>query len=113
MSSAAPPGDDPVGWEVAAAAAQVQPEPPLTGASDHSAALLDACCGPAASARGTRSPFSFIWVARASMSPRSCPVMAIVSWASARGDFLQRQAVLADLDEMVQQLGLLAADAVI
>jgi hypothetical protein len=47
------------------------------------------------------------------MSPRSCPVMAIVSWASARGDFLQRQAVLADLDEMVQQLGLLAADAVI
>jgi hypothetical protein len=31
--------DDLAGWEVAAAAAQVQPEPPLTGASDHSAAL--------------------------------------------------------------------------
>jgi hypothetical protein len=29
------------------------------------------------------------------------------------GDFLQRQAVLADLDEMVKQPGLLAADAVI
>ncbi len=37
--------DDPAGWEVAATAAQVQPEPPLTGAGDHSAALLAACVG--------------------------------------------------------------------
>ena len=31
--------DDPAGWEVAAATAQVQPEPPLTGASDHTERL--------------------------------------------------------------------------
>jgi hypothetical protein len=31
--------DDLTGWEVAAAEAQVQPDPLLTGASDHSAAL--------------------------------------------------------------------------
>jgi hypothetical protein len=31
--------DDLTGWEVTAAEAQVQPEPPLTRASDHSAAL--------------------------------------------------------------------------
>jgi hypothetical protein len=53
--------DDPAGWEVAAAAAQVQPELPLTGGSDHLAALLAACLGQAVSARGTMS----------------CPVMAV------------------------------------
>jgi hypothetical protein len=33
--------DDLTGWEVAAAAAQVQPEPPLTGAGDHTRAGHD------------------------------------------------------------------------
>jgi hypothetical protein len=35
--------DDPAGWEVAAAAAHVQPEPSLTGVGDYSTALLAAC----------------------------------------------------------------------
>ncbi len=74
--------DDLKGWEVTAAAAEVQPEPPLTGASRHIERRSGPrVCGQAASARGTRSPCSFIRVARASMSPRSVPVMAIASWA--------------------------------
>ena len=44
--------DDLAGWEVAAAAAQVQPEPPLPGASDHSATLPTARLR--ASRRGVR-----------------------------------------------------------
>jgi hypothetical protein len=75
--------DDTAGWEVAAAADHVQPDPPLTGASDHIERYSwPPICGQAARARGTRSPSSFIRAARASMSPRSCPVIAIVSWGS-------------------------------
>jgi len=75
--------DDLTGWEVTAAAADVQPEPPLTCASRHSKRRpRTRVCGQAASARGTRSPCSFIRAARASMSQRSCPVIAIASCAS-------------------------------
>ena len=64
--------DDLAGWEVAAAAAEVQPEPPLTSASGYGQRRSrPAACGQAASARGTRSPSRFIRAARASMSPRS------------------------------------------
>ena len=71
--------DDLTGWEVAAAAAQVQPEPSLTGASSHTQrTLLARLPGASCQSAGTRSPSSFIRAARASMSPRSCPAMAIV-----------------------------------
>ena len=74
--------DDLTGWEVAAAA-EVQPEPPLTSTSGHTERRWwPSACGHAARARGTRAPSRFIRAARASMSSRSCPVMAIVSWAS-------------------------------
>ena len=74
--------DDTAGWEVTAAAAEVRPEPPLTCVSRHIERRSGPPgCGQAASARGTRSPCSFIRVARSSMSPRSCPVIAIASWA--------------------------------
>jgi hypothetical protein len=54
--------DDLAGWEVTAAAAQVQPEPPLTGASGHaSAPLRPPIAGQAARARGMRSPSRFIF----------------------------------------------------
>jgi hypothetical protein len=49
--------DDLAGWEVAAATAEVQPEPPLTSASGYGPRRSrPAVCGQAASARGTRSP---------------------------------------------------------
>src|SRR6266699_4293075 len=70
------------GWEVAAAA-EVQPEPSLTSAGGHAERRSwPSVSGQTASARGTRPPSRFIRSARASMSPRSCPVMAIASWAS-------------------------------
>ena len=47
------------------------------------------------------------------MSPRSWSGDRDRVLGEGSGDLLQRQAVLADLDEVVQQLGLLAADAVI
>ena len=72
--------DDLTGWEVAAAEAQIQPEPLLTGASDHrQRRSRSPISGQAARARGTRSPSSFIRAARAGLSPRSCRVIAIVS----------------------------------
>jgi len=74
--------DDLTGWESAGAAAQIQPEPPLTCASDHTDRRSGLpVSGHAARARGTRSPSRFIRAARASMAPRSCPVMAVASWA--------------------------------
>ena len=74
--------DDLTGWELAAAA-EVQPEPPLTSTGGHTERRWwPSACGHAARARGTRPPSRFIRAARASMSSRSCPVMAIVSWAS-------------------------------
>src|SRR5207244_5300507 len=74
--------DDPAGWEVTAAAAEVQPEPPLTRASGRGQRCSrPAVCGHAARARGTKPPSRFIPAARASMSPRSWPVMAIASCA--------------------------------
>ena len=73
-------GDDLTGWESAGAVAQIQPEPPLTCASDHTDRRSGLpVCGHAARARGTRPPSSFIRAARASMAARSCPVMAIAS----------------------------------
>ena len=75
--------DDLAGWEVTATTAQVLPEPPLTRAGSHpERRSWPPASGHAARARGTRSPSRFIRAARASMSPRSCPVMAIASWAS-------------------------------
>jgi hypothetical protein len=72
--------DDLTGWEVTAARAEVQPEPPLTCASGHTERRSRLpVSGHAASARGTRPPSRFIRAARASMPPRSCPVMAIAS----------------------------------
>ena len=63
-------GDDLTGWEVAAAAAEVQPEPPLTSAGGHTERRWwPSACGHAASARGTRPPSRFIRAAIASMSP--------------------------------------------
>jgi hypothetical protein len=47
------------------------------------------------------------------MSPRSCPGDRDRVLGERAGDFLQRQAALADLDEVVKQPGLLPADAVI
>ena len=71
--------DDLTGWELAAAA-EVQPEPPLTSAGGHTERRWwPSACGHAASARRTRPPSRFIRAARASMSPRSVPVMAIAS----------------------------------
>jgi hypothetical protein len=82
--------DDPAGWEVTAAAAEVQPMPPLTSARVHGQRCSrSAVCGHAASARGTRPPSRFIRAARASMSPRSCPVIDRVLGERA-GDLLQR-----------------------
>ena len=63
--------DDLNGWEVTAATAEVQPEPPLTQASRHAPRCSPPSVrGQAARARGTRSPSRFIRAARASMSPR-------------------------------------------
>ena len=57
--------DDPGDWEVAAAAAQVQPELLLTGASDHTERRSwPPACGQAARARRMRSSSSFLWAAR-------------------------------------------------
>jgi hypothetical protein len=61
--------NDLTGWEVAATEAQVRPKPPLTGASDHSAALPGAHLR--ASRQSTRDEVA-LRAARASMSPRSC-----------------------------------------
>jgi hypothetical protein len=92
--------DDLTGWEVTAAAAEVRPEPSLTSASDHTERRsLPSASGQAVRARGRRPPSRFIPAARASMSRRSCPVIAIVFWASMPTISPQRQAVLADLDE--------------
>ncbi len=75
--------DDLTGWEVTAAVADVQPEPPLTCASGHTDRRAGSpACGQAVSVRRTRPPFRFIRAARSSMSPRSVPVIAIASWAS-------------------------------
>jgi hypothetical protein len=64
--------DDLVGWEVAAAAAQVQPGPQLAGDNGHTERRSSPSGrGHAARARGTRSPSSFIRAARAIMSRRS------------------------------------------
>jgi hypothetical protein len=74
--------DDLSGWEVAATTAQVQPEPPLTPGPGHpDRGSWPPASGHAVRARGTKSPSNFIWVATASISPRSCPVIAIASWA--------------------------------
>ena len=49
---------------------------------------------------------TFIWRISTSMPPRSWSVMAILSWA--RAPAISSRAVLAHLDEVVQQLYLLA-----
>ena len=57
--------DDLAGWEVAAAAAEVTPEPPLIRASCHTPRCSPPSVrGQAARARGTRLPSSFIRGAR-------------------------------------------------
>ncbi len=100
--------DDVTGWEVAAAAAQVQPEPPLTGASDDSAALL------AAWVRASRQSARDEIALQLHLGGQGEHVAAFLPGDGDRvlgeraGDFLQRQAVLAGLDEVVKQLGLLA-----
>jgi hypothetical protein len=72
--------DDFAGWEVTAATAEVQPEPPLIRASCHAQRCSPPSVrGQAARARGTRSPSSFIRSARAIMSTRSWSVTAIAS----------------------------------
>lgn len=62
-------GDDLTGWESAGAAAQIQPAPPLT------------CARAGCQSAGAEAVLQLHPAARASMSPRSCPVMAIASWA--------------------------------
>ena len=104
--------DDPAGWEVAAAAAQVQPEPPLTGASNHSAALL------AARLRASRQSARDQVALQLHLGGQGEHVAAFLPGDGDRvlgeraGDFLQRQVVFADLDEVVRQLSLLPADSV-
>jgi hypothetical protein len=56
--------DDPAGWEMAAAAAQVQPEPPLTRASDHTGrrpVRLPACTSPGSCPARERQVLSCDW----------------------------------------------------
>jgi hypothetical protein len=71
--------DDLTGWEVAAAEAQVRPEPPLTGASDHSAVL------PVAHLRASRQSTRNEVALRGGQGEHVAAflqVMAIVSWVS-------------------------------
>jgi hypothetical protein len=97
--------DDLTGWEVTAAAAQVQPEPPLTGASDHSAAL------PAAHLRASRQSARDEVALQFHLGVQGEHVAAFLPGDGDRvlgeraGDFLQRQAVLADVDEVVERSG--------
>jgi hypothetical protein len=64
--------DDLAGWEVAAATAEVTPEPPLIRASCHTPRCAPPSVrGQATRARGTRLPSSFIRAARAIMSRRA------------------------------------------
>lgn len=106
--------DDLTGWQVAAAGAEVQPEPHLIRAGCHTARCSPPSVrGQAARACGTRSPSSCILLARAIMAPRSWSVTAIASWARVPAMSSSAQAVLADVDNVVQPLGLLAGDAVV
>jgi hypothetical protein len=105
--------DDLTGWEVAAAAAQVQPELPLTGASDHSAAL------PVAHLRASRQSARDEVALQLHLGGQREHVAAFLPGVGDRvlseraGDFLQRQAIFADVDEVVEHLSLLTVHAVI
>ncbi len=105
--------DDPAGWEVAAAAAQVQPEPPLTGPSDHSAALRTACLGASRQRARDEVPLQLHPGSQAEHVAAFLPGDGDRVLAERAGNFLQRQAVLADLDEVAQQLGFRTDCAVI
>ena len=105
--------DDLAGWEVTAATAEVQPAPPLTQASCHTQRCCSSC-GRGQACQSTRDE------AALQLHPvgQGHHVAAFLVRDRDRvlgegsGDVLQRQAVLADVDDVVQPLGLLAADSV-
>jgi hypothetical protein len=103
--------DDAGGWEVATAAAQVQPEPSLAGVGDYSA--VRACL------RASRQRARDEVAIQLHLGGKGEHVAAFLTGDGDRvmgeraGDFLQRQPILANLNEVVQQLGFLTTDAAI